>query len=395
MTKNSSAELERGAQISVEQLMERAQRLTGLTDYGDPWFRAPLGQLVEFINREAGLTAADAPPVLGLVNNLADRLRLVDYVKHHPEIRNEKLHIAGVIIGLPRGGSTLLQRLLSTSPQLTSTYWWEMINPVPFAGEVPGQPTARMEAGRVAADAIHETWPELKSMHPIDAMGYDEEIILIDRSFLSLMYPFYFDIPSYAHWQTLQDHRKAYDELKLWLQLFQFTAPARRDKKWLLKSPHHLLSCGLETMMNTFSEAKILMTHRAMEKVIPSLCSNQSLTVRDSARHFDEKRLGPQAIQMFTEALHNMISVRTRSPRDRFIDVQYPDMMKDPLGQFRRAMQLMGLTVGADDEHAAASWMSQNGRDTHPRHQYRAVDYGTTDAQIVSAFKFYTDAFLK
>jgi hypothetical protein len=395
MNTKSPVKAVRGAQISMDRLMDRARAAARLSDFGDPWFRAPLGHLVEIINDEAGLVSDDAPPVRGLVGNLADRLRLVDYLKRHPEVRNEKLDIAGVIIGLPRGGSTLLQRLLSTSPQLTSTYWWEMINPVPYPDEVSGQPTARMAAGRAAADALHEAWPEMKSMHPIDAMGYDEEIILIDRSFLSLMYPFYFDIPSYGHWQTQQDHSKAYEELKVWLQLFQFTVPARRGKKWLLKSPHHLLSCALQTMMENFPDAKILMTHRAMEKVIPSFCSNQTLTMRDSAGNFDEKRLGGQAIQMFTEALHNMIAVRRKMPASRFIDIQYQDMMADPIGQFRHAMQLMGLTVGPDDQQAASTWMAQNGRDTHPRHQYMAEDYGITDAQIAATFKFYSDAFLK
>jgi hypothetical protein len=395
MTTQTSATRERGAQIKVDTLMKKAQEWAGLTDFGDPWFLEPLGHLVRFINEEAGLTAADATPVLGIINNLADRLKLVDYLKRHPEVRDEKLNVAGVIIGLPRGGSTLLQRLLSTSPQLTSTYWWEMINPVPFPDEVLGQPAARMKAGLAAADAIHEAWPEMKSMHPIDAMGYDEEIILIDRSFLSLMYPFYFDIPSYARWQTRQDHRRAYDELKVWLQLFQYTDPSRRAKKWLLKSPHHLLSFGLETMMNLFPDSKMIMTHRAMEKVIPSFCSNQTLTMQDSARNFSEKRLGPQAIQMFTDALHNLIAVRGKFPGDRFIDVKYQDVMDDPLKQFERVMRLMGLEVGSADREAATAWMARNGRDTHPRHRYTAAQFGTSDAEIVDAFEFYTDALLK
>src|SRR5262245_48373534 len=186
------------ARVSVEHLMDQATKAAGLTDYGDPWFTGPLRQLVEFINKEAALPSPDAPPVLGLIGNLADRLRLVDYLKRNPGVRDERLDVAGVIIGLPRGGSTLLQRLLGTSPQLTSTYWWEMMFPVRYPDEAPGQPAARMAAGQKAADAMMEAWPDLKSIHPLEPMGYDEEIILIDRSFMSLMYSFYFDIPSYA-----------------------------------------------------------------------------------------------------------------------------------------------------------------------------------------------------
>ena len=64
-------------------------------------------------------------PVQVLVGYLADRLRLVDYIERHPAVLEEKLEVGGIIIGLPRGGSTLLQRLLTTSPQLTSTWFWK------------------------------------------------------------------------------------------------------------------------------------------------------------------------------------------------------------------------------------------------------------------------------
>jgi hypothetical protein len=267
--------------ITVESLMDQARKAAGLSDFGDPWFTAPLARLVEFINEEAAIPSADAPPVLGLIGNLADRLRLVDYLKRNPEVRNEKLDVAGVIIGLPRGGSTLLQRLLGTSPQLTSTYWWEMMFPVPYPDEAPGRPAARMAAGQKAADAMMAAWPELKSIHPLEPMGYDEEIILVDRSFLSLMYSFYFDIPSYAHWQTEQDHRKGYrSRAEAVVAAFSVQHSGTTRQKVALKSPHHLLSGALQTMMDTFPDAKVLMTHRAMEKCHSSFCSNQSVTMR-------------------------------------------------------------------------------------------------------------------
>src|SRR5262245_66155144 len=117
--------------VSVEHLMDQAAKAAGLTDYGDPWFTGPLRQLVEFINKEAALPSPDAPPVLGLIGNLADRLRLVDYLKRNPGVRDERLDVAGVIIGLPRGGTTLLQRPLRTSPEPTSTDPWPKTSPFP------------------------------------------------------------------------------------------------------------------------------------------------------------------------------------------------------------------------------------------------------------------------
>jgi hypothetical protein len=332
--------------------------------------------------------------VQGLIGSLADRLRLVDYVKRHPEVHGEQLDVAGAIIGLPRGGSTLLQRLLGNSPRLTSTTCWELRFPIPFRDEVRGQPTARIAAGRAAIEALYAAWPDMKSMHPMEATTYDEEILLIDRSFLCLNYSHYFNVPSYDAWLPRQDHARSYQELELWLKVLQSNAPERRGKQWLLKSPHHLLGSGLEPLLRQFPRAKILMTHRSLESVIASYCSIQSVTVRSYSNGFDPSKSGPHAVALFDSALRNLIAVRAKHGPDRFVDVQYRALLSDPLGEFRRAVHGMGLEVTSADEAAATAWITANGRHSHPRHSYRLEDYGITDAMLKETFRFYNEAFL-
>jgi Sulfotransferase family len=384
----------RGAQLETHGLLDAARRATGLADFGDPWFLEPLGSLVNFINAESGLISSDSMPVHILVGTLGDRLKRVEYLKRHPEVLDEDVRVAGMIIGLPRGGSTLLQRLLSTSPQLTSTYWWELLNPIPLPGEKPNDPTPRHAFAQATAAQMQALWPEIISMHPIEPLGYDEEVQLTERSLLSIMYPFYFYVPGYVGWQMQQDHTKAYEELRLWLQVLQFQDAGRRGRKWLLKSPHHLLSGGLGTALRTFPDAKVLMTHRAIEDVIPSFCSLQSTMLSPISSTFDRALLGQQGIDWFSRAIRLLMAVRKSHPADRFIDVQYRDMMTAPIDQFRRVMGLMGLPVRSEDEREAERWMAVNGRDTHPRHKYAPETYGVSRAQIAEAFGFYRDAFL-
>jgi len=113
-----------GVQIHAAALMDRARKMTGLTDFGDPWFVQPLEGLIGLINREGALESDDTRGVRVMVKCLADRLNLVDYVKRHPKVRDEKLAVAGIIFAHGRGGSTLTQRLLTASPQLTTAHWW-------------------------------------------------------------------------------------------------------------------------------------------------------------------------------------------------------------------------------------------------------------------------------
>jgi len=386
----------KGVQLSIDDLKARAHTAAeGLTDFGDPWFEVPLKKLVEFINTEGGLTSDKCLPVDILIMSLRDRLKLVDYLKRHPEVRDEKIQVAGCIIGLPRGGSTLAQRLLCSSKQLTSTRWWELLNPLPMPGEKPGDPTPRIEFAKATAEAMYEAWPDMRSMHQIEPEGYDEEVQLIERSLLCIMWPFYFHIPSYVPWMFQQDHAKAYDELKLWLQVLQHQEPSRRQRKWMLKSPHHLLGGGFEHALRIFPDAKMLMTHRAIEDVISSFCSLQAEQIKPFSNNFDQKKMGKHGIEWFTMGLKKMMEVRKTMAPGRFIDIQYKEILADPIGEFRRTMTAMGITVTPEDEADAKAWMAGHGRDTHPRHKYTPEENGMTRDELVSTFKFYRDAYIK
>jgi hypothetical protein len=232
-------------------------------------------------------------------------------------------------------------------------------------------------------------------MHPVDALAPDEEIALLDRTPLCLMYSFYFNVPSYMPWLRRQDHSKAYAELKVWLKVLQHQAPWRRGRKWLLKSGHHLHAGGLRVMLETFPEAKAIMTHRTLQNVIVSYCSMQTVTVQKYSSTFDPKSLGTQAIDVFRHAIENLIAVRRHYPADRFIDVQYEDTVAQPLEVYRRTMRAMGLEVTAEDDRAAIAWMANHGRSTHPPHIYAPEDYGITREDLSQAFDFYHKAFLR
>jgi hypothetical protein len=372
--------------------MELAQEATGLADFGDPWFRAPLDQLLEFIHRDLGQLPQSDPRVRILVGNLGDRLKLTDHLKRHPEVRAQPLDVAGVII-VGRGGSTLLQRLLATSTQLTSIHYWELACPIPDADEAAGDPSRRIAQGQARIDAMYEETPALKGMHPMDAMTYDEEIVLMERSFLSLMYASYFNLPDYMPWQRAQDHAKAYQELKLWLQVLTAQAPQRAGRRWLLKSLHHLLSGGLDCLTQAFPAAKLIMTHRDLTDVIASSCSAQAMLLRNFGNPVDPRALGPRWVSLYEDALRDMIAVRRAQP-ERFIDLQYRELIADPLDQAEQVRRRLGLSTRDEDQRRAAEWLEGNRRDKHPPHDYRLEDYGLSAPMIAEAFKFYHDAYV-
>jgi hypothetical protein len=382
------------AELSVERLLEQARQACGLSDFGDPWFLEPLDRLVSAINAEARLKSLEGGPVERIVYALQDRLRQVELLKAHPEILDEQVQVAGAILGLPRTGSTMLQRLLGSSPQLTSPYWWEVSFPLPFPGETMGDPTPRKDAAKAAVEAFYAAWPDFRTIHPMDALAHDEEVILLDKSFLSSTYDSILNIPSYGFWMAQADHTPAYEELKVWLQILQWQAPERRGRKWVLKTPHHLLG-GLSGLLNVFPDCRVVMTHRAVAETLPSYCSMCASMTSAGAHAFDLEAVGTYWTRRFQDGLRALIAVRRHEPASRFIDVRYRDLLDDPVGEAERVMQRMGLEPDARDVAAMAAWLAANGREKRPPHRYTLEMFGLSPEGLERDFAFYQDAYVR
>jgi hypothetical protein len=351
--------------------------------------------MVELVNTEAAIVSADAPGIGAIKGYLIDRLWRVQFVKQNPAVLKEDVRVAGIIVGMPRGGSTLLQRLLCSSPQITAARMWELMSPLPQPDETPGDPVSRINRAQAALDTWAKVWPGSTDIHPMQATSYDEESMFISRSFLSVDYIFFFHLPSWVGWHLTQDQSTAYAELKLWFQILQYQDPSRRKLKWILKTGHHLWCGGLRYLLRTFPDAKLLMTHRSLDRVIPSMCSLQASMLSGHTRDFDPKVLGPEAIRLYRDALMHFMQVREEQPADRFVDFQYKDLISDPIEEFRRGSRAMGLTVGAADEEAAVRWIQESRKEAQSRHSYTPEDFGLTAQEITMQFRFYTDQYLQ
>jgi hypothetical protein len=107
--------------FSATSLLNAAHIAAGLTDFGDPTFRDGLAVLLDAIDCEASLNAAGRMAHgLRLTGYLAERLRIQDWYRRHPEIAAERIEGPILIAGLPRTGTTALSHLLAADPDTRS-----------------------------------------------------------------------------------------------------------------------------------------------------------------------------------------------------------------------------------------------------------------------------------
>ena len=381
--------------LNVETLMESARNATGLSDFGNDWFLAPLRQLVDDVNREAGLVSPESSAGARIQGALADRLQLEQYFKDHPEAAQEPIDLACAIIGLPRTGSTMVHRLLAASPKLTALWWWETAFPFPLPGEAMDDPAPRQEAAKGMVDWLLSEWPDFESIDPMDAMAINEEVVLLDRTFLSTTYDSMMPIHGYGHWQAEQDHEPAIRDLYRFMQVIQHQRVARGEvrRPWVFKTPHYVMG-ALAGLLKVWPDVKLVMTHRDVGDVLPSYCSMcASLSVNSSTSYRKEEQ-GAHWTRRFRDGLNRLEAIRATLPEGQVIDVAYRDTVTDPQGTGEKILAALGYAPDADDRLAMQQTIAANAREARPKHKYAAADFGLTPDGIAADFADYHKKYL-
>lgn len=375
----------------IPTLMEEARAATGLADFGeDDWWREPLSIQLDSINREARLNESGAITQRArLVGALANRLRITDALKRHPEIHDEPLQVSAVLLGLPRTGTTMLHRLLHASPGITAMRWWETHYPAAFPGEEPGDPSARRAAAKQIFDHMLATIPDLMSIHPMSLDQPDEELTVIDQSFMGTAAESFLWLPSYAAWLEQADQTSAYRELIVWLKYMQWQDPARRGQAWVLKSPNHITATA--AALAAFPDAVFVMTHRDPVRSVPSYCSMVSSLYRMSSDEADLAAIGRHWQHRWAHGARRLFALRDADPavEARFLDVRYDESVKDPLAQARRVFARMGRELTDEDETAMRGWLAANARDGRPAHRYDLERFGLSEESLAETYGFY------
>jgi len=374
--------------LAVAGLLADARRRTGLDDFGDDWFVEPLTVLTASLAAEARLSRTG----LGLTRRrlvalLGDRLRARELRRRHPEIAELDVPVAAVICGLPRTGSTLLHRLLASSPRLTATLSWETSYPVPFPGEGPDA-AERKRRARDRAALFLQMSPEFADIHTIEWDGPEEDVILLDRTFTSMSFDSFYHVPAYGDWLRRFDQTPAYRELREWLALLQWQDPSRTGRAWVLKSPHHLMATG--TVLDTFAGCRVVMTHRSPAEAVPSYASMVVSMSGQYSDHVDPHAIGPYWSDRFATTLRRYALTRDARP-DRYVDLRYRDLVADPATRALELLDRLGLPA---DDHDRAAFAAHLGRDRARRtgsHTYAAEDFGLSGGQLEQDFAGYRE----
>jgi hypothetical protein len=380
--------------LALEELLAEANAKAGRSRFDDEAFREPLARLLHSLDREANLSPVGrATQHARIVESLVMRHGLEQHEARFPEIGREEIAAPLVIVGLARTGTTMLHRLLSCDPGLHAARWWEVRFPAPFPGDDGRGPDPRIAEARAQVAWILEHQPVLAAIHPWDAEGPDEDIMLMEHSFLSHVPESGANLPSYRAWLDRQDFRPAYALLRRLLQFLQWQKRRRGEtaERWVLKTPMHL--GFLELLFETFPGAQVIQTHRDPLETIPSVASMYLALWGLATEKPDPLEVGRQALERYAGALRRCLAARERLPAERFADVSYREVARDPVGAVRRIYASFGRALSPAAESAMAAWVAKNPREHRPPHEYAMETFGYTREELAREFADYRARF--
>jgi hypothetical protein len=375
--------------MNATDLIDKARAATGLADFGDSTALEGLEILVRASDQEANLSTAGAQRwEANLVKILSNRLRIVEYLKQHPELLVRPIERPMFVFGLPRTGTTLTINLLSADRARRCLLRWEALNPVPpaAAGALHSDPRCMAEQERLAMAVKYA--PQIAAAHYEDADSPSECQFAMALSFCAQLFDSNVHIPSYGHWFMHEaSYLPAFRFHKQLLQLLQ----AENAGRWTLKNPWHPLF--LDDLVTVYPDAQLVMTHRDPAEVVGSACSLIRLVRPMFSDIVDLRQIADQMIDTFDLMIARQNAYRAKHGEAAIYDIQYDRQLRDPIGQMRELYAHFDEPFARETEVAMRETLANAPQGKHGKHIYSLEEFGLTAAAVRQHFREYCERF--
>lgn len=359
-------------QTDSESIIAAARASSGVHDFDSESFREGLDLVTRNFATNRTFSEAGREMLAGVsVACLANRLRVADYARRHPDVLERAVERPIFILGAPRTGTTLTSHLLAADPIWRPLLRWEAMNSVPPAT----QETLRTDPRCLAQkEAENKALQSASHIHHEEADTPTECVIVHAQDFKSLMFDVACDDPVYARWILDCDLEPTYRYHKLLLQVLQRFTRGR----WVLKAPSHALF--VHDLLEVYPDARLVWTHRDPYRAMGSLCSLISAYRRMFAE-VDPGRLGEQYLEHFKLHLTRPQEVDERDS-GRIYHLHYASLVHDPITELRRLYRWLGEDLSDEASSGIREWLRQNPQGKYGRHLYELETYGLSPDRL-------------
>lgn len=369
-----------------------ARRRTRLGDFAeDEPFRTGLALLLRSYETEADLSVIGRIATRrDTIRLLANRLRLVEDRRSRDDIASQEIRRPLFLTGLPRAASTLLHGLLDQDPTNRVPLHWEMVYPSPPPERASYTTDCRIAIAEREVRWFQRLQPRIRRIHPLGARLPEECLIITSLSMQSFQFQTTHHVPSYNAWLEAQDLRPCYEWHRRVLQHLQSRCPGER---WVLKTPAHLF--GLPALFAAYPDARVVVLHRDPVEVAASVASLTTALRSAFSSAVDPVAVARETTARWASAVDRASADRDAgcAPAERFLDIRYTDLRRDPIGTVRRLYAHFGFELTSATEERMRAFLDANPKGRYGPHEYSVAQFALDPDRVRDRFRRYCERF--
>ncbi|CAF1096946.1 unnamed protein product [Rotaria sordida] len=333
--------------------------------------------------------------------------RVLNYAVEHNEVFNQNLPTIGplIICGFARTGTTLLYSLLACDPNCRAPLFTDMeievVPPIPRSDSI-GQ-KRRLDLFKSSQQDIEQLSnmiARIAASHP--HFDIEEDYHILRQAGYICMYALLSDdeddtSDSWIRKEMNKDY--VYDYHETFLRMLNTVDMPKSH--WLLKSSFHIFY--LDKLLQHYPNALLIMPHRRIDEVLPSLCS---LSLAAADLYFDKtntisrNRIIKRCCQYVDTEIECMMKFRTSEngilaqSKKHIFDITYDNLMKDSIGVVHQIYDNFNLHWSNEIEMAMRDWLLKNPQGKQGRHIYSLAEFDLNREDIETRYAAYINLFL-
>jgi hypothetical protein len=365
------------ATSTAEDLLAAAEARTGLSDWGDDWFRQPLAAWVKDLRSDHLNDVGRSFFTSLAVRDLCRRLEVIDTLNLHPAIDEVVIPPIVYVTGTVRSGTTLFHNVMSLHAGARSLLRWELMEPVPPPELATALTDPRIE--RVQASIDKRRGTPLEAMHWVNAdepeecqWGFIDFVSLLAGAAGGCML-------RWGEFSNYSDYTSVFKNYRRLIKLLLWKNPPPEGGFLVLKAPQ--VANHLESFSAVFPEARFLVTIRDPYRVFTSARSMVS-GILDAFITDDFEPPDPFPIENVERTLQSLLDFNTTSP-ELMSTIGYPALVADPATAAAAAYAELGMPIDHGFASKVEAFLEAQRSGARVRPPAALPDHGLTHDQVL------------
>lgn len=304
-----------------------------------------------------------------------------------------------IVTGMPRTGTTLLQRLLAEDPNSRSPYSFEMEEPLPplREGDDPlDDPRIQSSATAIRRVSVlaRGFMEKFAESHLWSATEMEESLLyMIGHQGIAPLNVVTAGEEFMNDFFDIESKRAIFRYERLFFTILDAYGSARSH--WALKAPYYAVFFPL--IFEEYRDANVVLTHRNPLVTLPSVCRllESWCIAMDQDGSFDKHRFGRHVKPLLEAHMTVPLDFREEHPEkeDRIFDCVYEDLFSRPIDVVKRIYRRFDLEYSDVFEERMTRYLENNKQGKYGRHKYTLEEYDFDAESLYQEYRGYMDRF--